>query len=151
MALYGVGLVAAAGAAAWFFSESDAPQLSNFQLSRQLVSIEQDGHFSFSGQITDERGLTDAQLECMDGDEMEFIIFIAVQGNDRNRVSFGRIEGSAEWAGRWSGNAYDLQFEGEAVLSETFQPAQCTWFARFKDIVGNRSYTDTGVELTVTD
>lgn len=151
LVLYAVGTVIGIAAVSWFFSERQAPELTSFELSSNQVSISQDQVFSFTGSMRDERGITEAQLECVDNGEMRFIIFLAIQGNDRNRVSFGRIEGSANWTGRWGGNAYDLQFEGLAPLTETFEPANCSWFARVKDIVGNEAYYNTGVKLAVTE
>lgn len=135
----------------WFFSDKDAPELTSFELSAQAVSISQDGQFEFSGSFTDARGVTAAQFECVENGEPKLLIFLAMQGNDRNRVSFGKISGSASWTGRWTGTAYDVQFEGIAPLSESFDPTSCSWYASLGDIVGNRVYQATEVSLELTD
>ena len=135
----------------WFFSDKDSPELTGFELSAQAVSISQDGKFEFAGSFTDARGVTEAQFECVENGEPKLIIFLAMQGNDRNRVSFGKISGSSTWTGRWSGTSYDVQFEGLAPLSASFDPTSCNWYARLGDIVGNRVFQDTGVSLRLTD
>lgn len=147
LALYGVLTIAAVIATTWFFSERDAPTLNSFEISPQSVSISKEGLFSFAGSIADSRGVTEAQFECVEDGDAKLIIFIAMQGNDRNRVSFGRISGTANWSGRWSGTAYEFDFEGLAQLSSSFEPTACNWHARLGDIIGNRSYFDTGVKL----
>lgn len=151
LALYATLSIAGAIAVGWFFSEREAPELTSFEISAEKVSISQDQGFSFSGSMRDERGVTDAQFECVQDGESKFIIFVAMQGNDRNRVSFGRISGTSTWTGRWSGSAYDFEFEGIATLTETFEPANCTWYASLGDIIGNKTYFDTGVSLEITE
>ena len=135
----------------WFFSDKDSPELTGFELSAQAVSISQDGKFEFAGSFTDARGVTEAQFECVENGEPKLIIVLAMQGNDRNRVSFGKISGSSTWTGRWSGTSYDLQFEGLAPLSDSFDPTSCSWYARLGDIVGNRVFQDTGLSLRLID
>ena len=151
LAVYGLGTILGLSTLIWFFSDSTPPAVTNFALSGATVSIANDKLFSFSGEMRDDRGITEAQFECVSDEKVEFIIFIAMQGNDRNRVSFGRISGTANWTGRWSGSSYALEFEGLAPLTETFEPTNCDWFARLSDIVGNETYFDTGARLKITE
>lgn len=105
--------------------------------------------FEFSGQLSDSRGVTNAEFQCVEDGEIKLLIYLAMAGSDRNRVSFGQISGSFGWAGRWSGTSYDLSFEGLATLPPNLEATNCKWFAKLGDILGNQNYVDTGLTLVV--
>lgn len=136
-------------AAGFYFSDRDPPELTEFEISRTQESLDgPEPQFEFSGRITDVRGVTEAQLQCLEGDQIRLLSFIAMAGGDRNRVSFGEVSGSFGWAGRWSGTSYDLRFEGLGKLPPGLEDINCTWHAKLRDIVGNQSFIDTGVSLS---
>lgn len=134
----------------FYFSDRTPPELSSFELSRQSVKTSDPApQFEFSGRLTDERGVTRAELQCLEDGEIKLLIYIAMAGADRNRVSFGEVSGSFGWAGRWSGTAYDLEFEGLGKLPPQIAPISCQWHAKLRDLVGNEALFDTGLTLSV--
>lgn len=143
-------VAAIALAAGFYFSDTNPPELLGFEIDKSTVSASDPSpQLSFSGQITDVRGITSAELHCMAGDQTRLLIYIAMAGGDRNRVSFGEVSGSFGWAGRWSGTAYDLEFEGLGILPPSIEPTECSWHARLGDIIGNEAVFDTGVKLQI--
>lgn len=147
---YGATVLIALLAVGFFFSDRDPPELLSFELNRTSVSVQDPApQLSFTGRITDVRGVTGAELQCRSDDQTRLLIYIAMAGGDRNRVSFGEVSGSFGWAGRWSGTSYDLSFEGLGKLPPDIKPTSCRWFAKLSDIVGNEALIDTGVTLEI--
>ena len=147
---YGVFATVALIAGSLFFDDSLPPKLDGFSLSETGVSINDPApQFSFEGRITDDRGVTGAEFQCLEDGEARLLIYLAMAGSDRNRVSFGKLSGSFGWAGRWFGTAYDLSFEGNATLPPSLEAMNCQWHARVRDILGNESFIDTGVSLSI--
>ena len=146
-------LVLALGAGAgltFYFSDRTPPELVSFELSSQSVIVSDPApQFEFTGRITDERGVTGAEMQCLRDGEIQLLVYIAMAGGDRNRVSFGEVSGSFGWAGRWSGTSYDLSFEGLGKLPPDIESGSCDWYAKLSDIVGNASFVDTGVSLSI--
>jgi len=142
--------LAGAIAAGFYFNDFSAPRLDNFSTSKQVVSVKDPApQFEFSGQLSDARGVTNAEFQCVEDGETRLLIYLAMAGSDRNRVSFGQVSGSFGWAGRWFGTSYDLRFEGLANLPPNLETTHCEWFAKLGDILGNETYVDTGLTLVV--
>ena len=140
----------AAGGLAFYFSDRTPPELVSFELTSQSVRVSDPApQFEFFGRLTDQRGITGAEMRCVDGGEIKLLVYIAMSGGDRNRVSFGEVSGSFGWAGRWGGTSYDLSFEGLGKLPPEIGPTNCRWFAKVSDIVGNQALIDTGVTLEI--
>jgi len=134
----------------FFFSDRTPPKIELFELTSQIVSSSDPApQFEFTGRITDERGVTSAEMQCLQDGEIKLLIYIAMAGGDRNRVSFGEVSGSFGWAGRWRGTSYDLSFEGLGKLPPDIQTGSCDWYAKLGDIVGNEAFIDAGVSLRI--
>lgn len=137
-------------AAGFYFSDRTPPELLSFNLSSENVRVlDPAPQLEFTGRITDERGVTGAEMQCLQDGDIKLLIYIAMAGGDRNRVSFGEVSGSFGWAGRWSGTSYDLSFEGLGKLPQDIEAGSCDWYAKLSDIVGNESFIDTGVSLRI--
>ncbi len=134
----------------FYFSDRTPPELVSFELSSQRVRVSDPApQFEFTGRITDERGVTGAEMQCLQDGDIKLLVYVAMAGGDRNRVSFGEVSGSFGWAGRWSGTSYDLSFEGLGKLPPDIEAGSCDWHAKLRDIVGNESFVDTGVSLSI--
>ena len=145
----------AAGIVIWiaiaiYTGESDAPVLESFEVSNSEIDLTKDDSFEFSGVISDERGISNATLECIDGEKSEFVIVVATSGINKYRVAFGKTSSSPNWIGRWEGTKQLIEFEGIAEVPLDTQNLQCEWQASLVDSLGNEITTPAGVVMTVT-
>ena len=145
----------AAGIVIWiaiaiYTGESDAPVLESFEVSNSEIDLTKDDSFEFSGVISDERGISNATLECIDGEKSEFVIVVATSGINKYRVAFGKTSSSPNWIGRWEGTKQRIEFEGIAEVPADTQDLQCEWQVNLVDSLGNEITTPAGVVMTVT-
>ena len=127
-----------------------APELVSFNISTNVLDpangIET---FEYSGHITDERSVSQAQFVCRSDQGDEFIIVIVTSGKDRYKVGFGKITSSPDWLGRWDGVKNEVKFEGIGRLPGQVDPLSCNWIAQLGDNLGNRTEFDTGYTLDI--
>ena len=111
-----------------------APVVSEFSFAE---SDAEPGRYKFSGRITDERGVSRAFFRCLEGEQEQLVLDVAMSGSNRNQVSFGLISKSPHWAGNWKGTSYDLRFQGQTLLTEL--APTCQWQAELEDSLGNKT------------
>lgn len=141
--------IAVAVAIAIYSGESDPPNMESFSTSASTVDLTTATSYSFSGAISDARGIASATLECGSGEGVEFVIVVATTGINKYRVSFGRTSSSPSWVGRWEGNRQRIQFEGIGQVPLDTPALTCNWFAHLKDSLGNEITTPLDVVMTV--
>jgi hypothetical protein len=141
--------IAVAVAILIYIGEKNAPQMESFSTSKTTVVLGTDPSFSFSGKITDERGVANVVLECVSENRSQFVVVVATTGINKYRVSFGRTSSSPSWVGRWEGNRQEIKFEGVAEIPADTSNLTCDWIAHLKDSLGNAITTPLGVVMTV--
>jgi hypothetical protein len=141
--------IAVAVAIAIYSGETDPPKMESFSTSASTVDLTTDTSYSFSGVISDARGIASATLECGSGEGVEFVIVVATTGINKYRVSFGRTSSSPTWVGRWEGNRQRIQFGGLGEVPADTPDLTCNWFAHLKDSLGNEITTPLDVVMTV--
>jgi hypothetical protein len=144
----------AAGLVIWiaiaiYTGESDAPVLESFEVSNSEIYLAKDNSFEFSGAISDERGISNATLECIAGEKSEFVIVVATSGINKYRVAFGKTSSSPNWIGRWAGTKQRIEFEGIAEVPAGTPDLRCGWQVNLVDSLGNEITTPAGVVMTV--
>ncbi len=124
------------GAGFYFYTDDhDAPQLTGFAFENTDKSTE----YEYSGRLTDARGVSRAQFECLDQGEIKLVIVVAMTGADRNKTSFGILSKSPIWSGSWKGTSYALDFGGRAIFPSQTEPISCIWRGKLRDNLGNEA------------
>jgi hypothetical protein len=144
-------LIAAAGTAYFIYqNDSTPPVVSNFEVSgTEFDTTKNSQQFSFSGTITDDRDLQEADLICMQDGVKRMIIHLGVKGSSTNLASFGILPGSPSWIGSWTGSLTNLKFQGTALLPKGMKNTDCIFEARLKDAIGNQNNDSLNVKMTV--
>ena len=131
-------------------NDQSAPVMKNFEVGEpSLNSSTGQIEFSFSGQITDTRGITAAEIHCIEHDQTKFFIYLELYGSSKYFVSFGEKSGSFSWMGSWDGTATDLSFKGNARLIAPDSQIDCNWQSRLKDAVGNYEEADLAITTLI--
>ncbi len=124
------------GAGFYFYTDDhDAPQLTGFAFENTDKPTE----YEYSGRLTDARGVSRAQFECLDQGEIKLVIVVAMTGADRNKTSFGILSKSPIWSGSWKGTSYELDFRGRAIFPSQTEPISCIWRGKLRDNLGNEA------------
>lgn len=144
-------LAIAAGVAYFIYqNDSTPPVISEFQVSQTEFDISgADQVFSFSGSISDDRDLEQADLICMENGEKRMIIHLGIKGASAKFASFAILPGSPSWTGRWVGKLTDLNFEGTGFLPKGMRNTNCTWEALLIDAIGNENNNQLAVTMKV--
>ncbi len=124
------------GAGFYFYTDDhDAPQLTGFAFE----NTDKPNEYEYSGRLTDARGVSRAEFECLDQGEIKLVIVVAMTGADRNKTSFGILSKSPIWSGSWKGTSYVLDFGGRAIFPSQTQPISCIWRGKLRDNLGNEA------------
>lgn len=127
-----------------------APVLNNFEVGEASLNSDTGQiEFAFSGEITDSRGITAAEIHCIENEQTKFFIYLELYGSSKYFVSFGEKSGSFSWMGGWDGTATDLSFQGNARLIAPESPINCQWQSRLKDAVGNYKEADLAITTLI--
>ena len=145
------GLAVAAAAAYYIYqNDSTPPVISNFKISATELNVSTGAQsLSFSGSITEDRDLKQADLICVSNGEKRMIIHLGIKGASANFLSFAVLPGSPSWTGRWVGSLTNLSFEGKGSLPKAMRETNCTWEARLTDAIGNQNNDQLGVSMKI--
>lgn len=147
---WGLITVALGGAVAFYLNDHEAPVLESVSFSASELNLAGDtGYLEFSGRVTDSRGISTVQLQCIEDSQVKIMVHLALSGSFRNRVSFGLDETTYNWRGAWKGTRYDLSFKGVGNIPAGTPATNCQWHAKLEDELGNESFEPLGQSLTI--
>ena len=133
-----------------YANDSEAPVLSNFKVSAPVFDSDKNqATFTFSGQVSDPKGISSAEIHCVQNGQSDYFIYLELFGSSKYLVSFGQRSGSFSWLGGWDGSASDLTFEGKGRIAASAELFRCNWESRLKDSLGNYEVIDLGISTEI--
>jgi hypothetical protein len=121
-----------------FSSDETPPAISSFEISPTNSVLTEEGLvLSYSGTLTDSRGITEAHFLCKQAQQATLQLYLGFTSAEANLVSFGVLPGSPSWQGAWVGTSQNLTFQGTGRVPAGFSGTECNWSVTLTDLLGN--------------